>query len=100
MHFRLLFLLQYLFLTIVGADDHRNDTTMMMMMSINEYDLQCLSELPIDQLLKIRRSLYSAAPQDDAAAARIGYSLIDSDNRTVSALPLRNDKIKYNKSKN
>lgn len=69
--------------------------------SANElpYNLQCLSELPLEQLLKIRRSLLTDAEstihRDEfgTAEARIGY-LMDDSNRTASALPLTSDKIK------
>lgn len=63
------------------------------------YNLQCLSELPLEQLLKIRRSLLtdveSTIHRDEfgTAEARIGY-LMDDSNRTASALPLTSDKIK------
>lgn len=90
-----------------------NDTSIMTMSTITENDLQCLSELPVEQLLKIRKSLqevsYMIEPPNDSSefSERIGDQsdiygpissggvlLNDFGNETISALPLMIDKMK------
>lgn len=90
-----------------------NQTSLLTMSAITANDLQCLSELPVEQLLKIRKSLQEVSSMmvDDNVQLddRIGHNeedteqfvgdvlLNDFGNESISALPLMIDKMKYKK---